>query len=250
MTDEAGFARGLLDPAAAVPSDVADGSPRRYAVYRNNVTAGLVRALEANFPAVRRLLGEDYFAGLARAFTRAHPPGSPLLFQYGEDFADFLAAADDLAGYPYLADVARLERLWLDAWHAADQPVLTAADLAHLDGDDLPDLQVAAHPAMGLLTSSHAVHAIFTASRDEGPGIVDAPFRAECVLVTRPRFTVETRVINSGQHRFLSALAGRATLAEAAAAGQAADEGFDVVSAIALLLAAGAFQHQQFGNDP
>jgi Putative DNA-binding domain len=239
MTDESGFARGLLDPAAAVPPGVSAGSPRRYAVYRNNVTVGLVRALEANFPAVRRLLGEAYFAGLARAFTRAHPPRSPLLFQYGEG----------LAGYPYLADVARLERLWLGAWHAADQPVLTAADLAHLNGEYLPGLRLAPHPALGLLASPHAVHAIFTVNRDGGSGIVTEPFRRQCVLVTRPGLTVETRLITPAQHGFLSALAGGATLADAATEGLASDKVFDVAAAIALLLEAGAFQHQLPGNE-
>jgi hypothetical protein len=249
MTDESGFARGLLDPAAAVPLGVSGGALRRYAVYRNNVTVGLVRALEANFPAVRRLLGEVYFAGLARAFTRAHPPRSPLLFQYGEDFADFLAAADDLTGYPYLADVARLERLWLGAWHAADQPVLTTADLAYLSGEDLPGLRLAPHAALGLLASPHAVHAIFTANRDGGSGFVDAPFRAQCVLVTRPGPNVEMRAVTPAQHRFLSALADGATLADAATEGLASDEGFDVAAAIALLLEAGAFQHQLLRNE-
>ena len=249
VTDESGFARGLLDPAAAVPPGVGGGSTRRYGVYRNNVTVGLVRALEANFPALRRLLGEAYFSGLARAFTRAHPPRSPLLFQYGDDFADFLATAEDLASYPYLADVARLERLWLHAWHAADQPVLTAADLAHLDADDLPGFRLSPHPAMGLLASPHAVHAIFIANRDSGSGITDAPFHAECVLVTRPGLTVETRTITPAQYRFLSALAGGATLAESAAAGLAADHDFDVATAIALLLEAGTFQRQLHGND-
>ena len=112
---EAAFAAGLLNPAAPVPLHVKGQAVRRFAVYRNNVTVGLVRALEANFPAIRSLLGEMYFAGLAREFVQAHPPRSPLRFHYGEGFAAFMAAQDDLAPYPYLADVARLENLWWDA---------------------------------------------------------------------------------------------------------------------------------------
>jgi hypothetical protein len=250
MTEESWFARGLLDPAAAVPPGVSGGSTRRFAVYRNNVTVGLVRALEANFPAVRRLLGQAYFAGLARDFARAHPPRSPLLLQYGEEFADVLAAAEDLAAYPYLADVARLERLWLRAFHAADRPALTAAELASLPAEDLPDLRLAPHPAMGLLASPHAVHAIFTANRDGGPGIAAAPFHAECVLVSRPGLNVETRVITPAQHRFISALAGGASLATAAAQGLAAGEDFEPAAAITLLLEAGSLQHQLPRNPP
>jgi hypothetical protein len=139
---EAAFAAGLLNPAAPVPPHVKGQAVRRYAVYRNNVTVGLVRALEANFPAIRRLLGEAYFAGLARAFAQAHPPRSPLLFHYGANFPAYLAAQDDLAAYPYLADVARLEQLWRRAYHAADAPTLAPEELAGLDEAAMADLRL------------------------------------------------------------------------------------------------------------
>ena len=49
---------GLLNADAAAPGFLTSSSgvndPRRYAVYRNNVTVSLIRALEANFPAIRR----------------------------------------------------------------------------------------------------------------------------------------------------------------------------------------------------
>ena len=115
MGDTAEFAAGLLDPQHPVPLLVKGQIARRYAVYRNNVTVGLIRALEANFPVVRRLLGEEYFAGFARDFAQGHPPQSPLMFQYGADFPAVLERAEDLASYPYLADVARLEIIWRDS---------------------------------------------------------------------------------------------------------------------------------------
>ena len=240
---EAAFAAALLDPAAALPQAVKRGGQRRYAVYRNNVTVGLVRALEANFPAIRRLLGETYFTGLARTFAQAHPPASPLLFHYGEDFADVLAAEDDLAGYPYLADVARLEHLWRRAHHARDAKVLEPNSLSALDPETLMASRLRPHPACALLSSSYAVHAIFTASRGEGDAVPDAA-QAQCVLLTRPRFDVEVRVISPETHAFLQALAARATLAEAAEQGFAANPRFDLAAAIRLMVEAGAFQHK------
>ncbi len=53
------FARALADgqpPPFATPA-------RRFAVYRNNVAVGLIRALEARFPVTRRLVGDAFFRG-------------------------------------------------------------------------------------------------------------------------------------------------------------------------------------------
>ncbi len=238
---EAAFAAGLLDPSVSVPVQVKGQTPRRYAVYRNNVTVGLVRALEANFPAIRRLLGEAYFAGLARQFVQDYPPRSPLLFHYGANFPAHLAAQDDLAAYPYLADVARLEQLWRQAYHAADAPTLAPEELAGLDEAAMADLRLTPHPAFALLASPYAVHAIFTANRAAGAAVAD-PARPEWVMLTRPRFDVIVKPIPKGAHGFFSALASGVTLAEAAEQGFACDDSFDLAAAIRLMVEAGAFQ--------
>ena len=99
------------------------------AIHRNTFALGLAEALGALFPAVRAVVGEDCFAGLATAHARAHPPRTPVLSAHGDTFADFLAAHPAVAGLPYLADLARLDRAWTEAQHAADAPPLTTDDL-------------------------------------------------------------------------------------------------------------------------
>src|SRR3546814_8116855 len=77
------FALALLDPERAVPKGLVgpDGEPsaRRFAVYRNNVFVGLTDALRAGFPCIVRLVGDDFFAAMARVFAAATPPSSPVL---------------------------------------------------------------------------------------------------------------------------------------------------------------------------
>jgi len=245
---ESSFAAGLLDPAAPVPEQVRGRTPRRYAVYRNNVTMGLVRALEANFPAVRRLLGEAYFAGLARSFVQARPPTSPLLFHYGEHFPAFLATETDLAAYPYLADVARLEQLWRRAYHAADARVLDGRDLS-LEPEALMCLRFAPHPSTALLASSYAVASIFAANRG-GDGAVEDAARPEAVLVTRPQLDVIVTLLAAEQFDFLSALTGGATLADAAERAFAAADSFDLAATIRLMVEAGAFHRLIMQDQP
>jgi Putative DNA-binding domain len=241
-TEDGSFTRGLLDPSQPVPSQIIGALHKRYAVYRNNVAVGLVRALEANFPAVRKLVGESFFAGLAIEFARAHPPRSPLMFGYGESFADFLQQQEDLSKYPYLPDVARLEQLWRTSYHAADTRVLSPGDLAGLDENALSELRLATHPSFNLLSSDYAVFSIFQSSRGGSSVAPLDPATPEAMLLTRPQLDVQTRLVSAATSAFLQSLAQGEALADAAEHGFASSDSFDLAAAIALMLDAGAFQ--------
>ena len=68
------FAQALRDPNAGVPRGVTahnSAAPhKRFTVYRNNVVVGLATALEARFPAVRKIVGEDFFRGRCKIVRR------------------------------------------------------------------------------------------------------------------------------------------------------------------------------------
>ncbi len=119
-----GFAAALLDPGLPMPDGLVgpDGEPgpKRFAVYRNNVVAGLTETLKDAFPAVHRIVGTDFFRAMARAYVLVEPPRSPIMLDYGAGFPDFIRQFDPAAGLPYLADVARIERAWTEAYHAPE----------------------------------------------------------------------------------------------------------------------------------
>src|ERR1700740_665259 len=144
------FAAALIDPERDTPMIVSGpagkGAVKRYNVYRNNVTVSLIDALAAGYPAVQRIPGVDFFRARARFPVGATPLTSRLLFEYGRDFPAFIAAYDYAQGMPWLADVARIERAWLDAYHAADAPPLPAAALAQVPADRLGDTIFRAPP--------------------------------------------------------------------------------------------------------
>jgi hypothetical protein len=243
------FVQGLLNPAAAVPATVVGRKPRRYAVYRNNVTISLIRALESNFPVVRRLLGEQYFAGLAREFVQKHPPQSPLMFQYGSAFGDYLKAEEDLADYPYLCDVAMLEQQMRLSYHEADAPTLPATALTQISEDDLMNATFTPHPAMATFDSNFAIHSIYRAHQGASVESIGDVAREESVLIVRPIFDVELHSLNRPQSVFLRALSAGRSLGVSADAAFEASEDFDLSSAISLLLKPGAFQSIQTQKD-
>jgi len=216
----ADFAAALRDPAAPPPAATRGrkGAPdgRRFAVYRNNVAVGLIGAIEARYPVTRRILGEQAFRGLARAYVQAEKPGSPVLSAYGGSFPEFIAGSCEKLGPPYLADVARLENAWVEAYHAADADAASLADLAALDAPDLAGARIQFHPAARLLRFATPAASIWASQRD-GPA---APPRGqgEDVLVTRPEADVSVRILPVAGYAFAGRLRDGATLAEAAEA--------------------------------
>jgi hypothetical protein len=249
VADTAEFSAGLLNPNFPVPSLVKGQIARRYAVYRNNVTVGLIRALEANFPVVRKLLGEEYFAGFARDFAQSHPPQSPLMFQYGTDFPQALERAEDLASYPYLADVARLEILWRESYHAADADPLAADALGSIDPEILFDCRFKMHPAAHLIQSRFSIHAIFVANRSDAEFHVSNPMRPQYILVTRPHYDVTLHAITPDQFEFFQALMNSESLSDALDRATTIEPNFDLPGTLALMFQSGAFQSIQQGNE-
>jgi hypothetical protein len=204
------FRRGLLDPMEPTPEGLCASSgrrpDRRYNVYRNNVTVSLIEALAAVFPGVRTALGEAPFRDIARDYVRIHPPCSPLLFLYGEHFPVFLEESGATAHMAFLPDLARLERLWLDAYHAADHVPMAPAALAALAPEALAAVRLRPHPATRLLFSGHPVADLFRRYRETAAAGPATDGQAQTVLVTRPYLKVTLEVIDSGSTEFLTTL--------------------------------------------
>jgi hypothetical protein len=241
----ASFAPALTDPTWATPAIVAGprgkAAIRRFNVYRNNVTVSLIEALAAIYPAVQRLTGAEFFRAMARFHIRETPPTSPLLFEYGRDFPAFIERYQHVEAMPWLADVARIERAWLDAYHAADAKPLGPDGLARLPPDRLAEVTFTPHPATRIVHSPYAAATIFAANRNnEFVGTIDAGV-PEDTLITRPAFDVVVRHLPPAGAEFLGALICGRPLGEAAAVALEAVPGFDIGAAIAAMIEAGTF---------
>jgi uncharacterized protein len=247
------FARALLDSSQPVPPGLQgpDGRrcPRRFGVYRNNVAVSLIEALEAGFPAIRRLVGERFFRAMAQAFATTHPPRSPMLWEYGAEFPRFITGFAPAASLPYLADVARIERAWIEAYHAADASVLEPQTLAHIPGERVGAIRFILHPSVRWVRSSYPALTIWRANVARAtPPPIDLAVGGEEVLLVRPGAEVQVRALPPGGAVFLRSLARGQVLATAAAAAatsprSAAPAGrFDLASHLAGLLDSGALE--------
>lgn len=170
---------------------------QRFAVYRNNVRASRTEALRQGFPVLAQLLGADYFTALAAVFIQQHPPRSAALHEYGAELADYIAAFQPLSALGYLADIARLERARLCAFHAADAPILSLADMDLAALTDRLIQPLHWHPSVTLLCSEHPLYRLWASQH----GTVAAPsaqdWPAEDVLVWRQGLLLRTEPLDA-----------------------------------------------------
>lgn len=240
---QAAFAHALLDAALPPPEGVRTargaGDAGRFAVYRNNVHVGLMRALAQRFPVVERLVGADFFAGMARAYAQDRKPDSPVILHYGETFPDFIAAFPPARDLAYLADVARLEAAWTRAYHAADAAPLEVAALAARPLETLLAAHARLHPAAALIVSDHPVGSLWAAHQGEALGTIGA-WTGEAVLVARPGFEVRVHRLPARDAAFVAALFSGAAFGAAGEAGLTAAPDFDFGDALVGLVTLGA----------
>lgn len=240
---QASFAAALLDAEKPVPDGVTShtGNPpaRRFAVYRNNVVASLVKALNVRFPATSRIVGEEFFNAMTRVFVTAHPPRSPVLMSYGDDFPDFIERFEPAAELPYIADVARLEAARTRAYHAADAEPLDPDRLRNIAPEALGGMRFVLHPSAEVVHSRYPIVTIWAMNAGEARLGPIEDWRPEDALIARPHLDVEVRQLPAGGAALLAALIAGNTLAEAAEAAGAEKGDFNLAVNLAGLIGAG-----------
>ncbi len=238
------FAQALLNPDAPPPLALtgpnAESTARRFAIYRNNVFTSLGDALEARFPVCRRLVGDSFFRVMAHEHIRCSPPSSPVLAEYGAEFADFVSGYEPARALPYLSDVARLEYDIGCAYDAADATPELLQHLLGMPPDQLAGSRMQLHPSVRLLSSAHPIVSIWrTNSHDSEVELLDATAR-EDALIVRPFWNVEVHRLPAGGFHFTRAIAEGETLSEATSYAQSRDSKFDLAASVRLLAATGA----------
>jgi hypothetical protein len=234
---QADFARALLDPHKPAPAGLVgpDGRPSemRFAVYRNNVVVGLIEILKAAYPVVHRLVGEEFFAAMARLYVMAEPPASPIMLDYGAGFPGFIGCFEPAAALAYLPDVARLERAWVETYHAAEASPLPPWALGQVPPGDIPTIRLVLHPSVRIVRSVFPIVGIWQANIDGNDlGSVDLDEGGDDALIVRPEAEVEVRRLPAGAATFMEALQAGAPIDDAVKEGLSISPRFDLADAL------------------
>ena len=243
------FAKALLRTGLPCPDGVFSSNgadpASRFAVYRNNVHSSLINALATAYPVTLQLVGDEFFRAMASFYVQAHPPTSPLISEYGSTFSGFIQGFGPAASVPYLADIARLERLRVCAYHAADcQPLDQQAVIKALQGQaDLGKLRLRLNLSLGTLDSAYAVVAVWAAHQIEGGMATLNPWHAQSALVLREGLGVKVFAIDRGSVAFINCLNRGMSLEQAVEHALAAACEFDLNQCLTLLISHNAITH-------
>jgi hypothetical protein len=215
-----------------------------FAVYRNNSAMAAIEALAGAYPTVRKILGEFGFRKLALDHFRSAPPENPVLASYDERFV----ARPDLetisARFPYLSDIARIDRMQIES-HLAHDPVDEAGlDVAMIADADWATIVATLHPATRYRWFTTPAPLAWLALRQNAiEGVVPPPRGASGILLTRPFGAVEAGAIDRIEYLLLEELAQGASVAEAAMSAAEEQPEENIGAGFKRLLDSGAIHH-------
>jgi hypothetical protein len=235
------FAGAILFDDKPIPAIISAASGRastsRFGVYRNNVIAGLINAVAARYPVVRKLLSSESFDEIARMFVMTEPPRSPVLLDYGDGFPQFLRSIGRIAAADYVADIAELESARTRAYHAADATPLSRNAFTEFAADKLPDMRLMLHPSVSLLKSRFPIVTIWETNRHTGGNSL-SQWKPEAALIARPYLDVTVWRLSRSAYEFLAAIAEGQTIGLAIARASAGLTDFNLGECIHILIAA------------
>jgi hypothetical protein len=196
------YGRLLLGEAVA-----ADPALRRaVTIHANNAMMAACAALASNFPVLRAMLGDDAFAVLAHRHVLAQPPVDPRLCLYGDSLPRSVASSPELAAWPWLPDMARLEWRLVEALFAAAPP---ARPRRLTPGRSWP-----LAPATRWLNAEWPVASLWHAHQPGADWPDDFPRHGELALITRRNASLVVTALPASALSLLEALHGHRPLAQ------------------------------------
>lgn len=223
-----------LDAGASI--ETGGGGPAPLHIHADGYVQRLLECLQADYPVLRKVMGDELFAFFARAYVWRHPSASATLYDTGAGFADFLAGSQHAAGargaaLRFPVELAQLERARSEAGRApgleagaAHVAVRIGFAIGKCTGLAPGAVHAAAGPVISLVYLL-ATGAGRAGRRRAGPARGKSAF----VAISRMHYRLAMQELQPRQFYCLQALAGGAPLAQCAgqaarASGRAPDE--------------------------
>lgn len=244
------FMAWILGDNAATATDSVHGNglapDARLGIYRNIIFSNLTATLATDYPAIKALVGDVFFESAATRYIRDEPSRSGNLQNYGARFPEFLAQLPEAASLTYLADVARLEWARQESLLAADAMLLDPARLLDVAEDRQHALQLQLHPSLRLVDSVHPILDIWLFCQNPDGKRLNLDANGQCVMLWRSDSQIAMRAIDTGLRVLLHSMQMGTRLIAAHDAAIAADEGFDLNTALQSLFADGLITGYDF----
>lgn len=207
---------------------------KRIEIYRHNIFSTLTGALSDLYPVTEKIVSAPFFRHLAEQFIRVTPSRSGDLNMFGSEWPEFLRRHPEAINLPYLADVAKLEWAWHQAFHAADYAAFDLARLGLVPPDQHAALRFMLHPSAAFIASSHPIVLIWEMNQTDHVGDMklDWTLPGDFALVSRDDLEMKVQSLPRASFDLLRALNNEESLEAAADVAFATDADFDLQAAL------------------
>lgn len=180
----------------------------RLDIYAEAYFARIVDALAADFELSRKFLGERDFRRLIADYLIVHPSRVPCIGDVGAALPAFAKFHAFSAAYPWLSDLAALERALIKAFYADDRPLLDPESLKLIPESSWESARIELDASVTLLTCDWPV-AAWWQQRDalEDDGKFARLSSAQTVLVFRENHVPMAIALTTAQAVLLQAFA-------------------------------------------
>lgn len=186
----------------------------RLSVYSGGYVARAYEALKEGYEAVHRLLGDEKFMGMAEPYARSYPSHSYNLTWAGRHLPAFLHD-HPVPGMPYLEDLARLEWMIVESFHAFDVPPFDPSQLAKIPAEDWEQARLFFQSSVRLFSAEWPVLQLWSNRSTLDPGSIPLEKEKQYLLIGRRGVQVRCEYLDAKQYQLLEGLLGGRTLGEA-----------------------------------
>lgn len=203
-----GFLQHLSDKSLITPAT-------SLAIHKGTIKAGLAKSLSSTYEVCKKLVGHDFFTGLAYTYVETFPSWSPDLADYGASFAEFIETFPPAMQLPYLADVCRLCWYYHAAGRANENPFCTLEHFALLSDDEKAQTVFQLPPSTYLLESPYPLKAIWDmCHREEATQTIQLQSEGNRLMVWRDNHTLSITELDATEWTIAKLLAEKKTLLE------------------------------------
>jgi hypothetical protein len=197
----------LGDLEDMIESDDRLSATERLEIYANAYFYRILDCLKEDFPATLAVLGDDNFHNLVTGYLIEYPPTEPSISYAGRHLAVFLGHHPMRERWPFIGDLARLERTLIEVFHAAEAEPLNAEAMRAVAPEDWPTLAMRTHPALAIVDCAWRVDDLLReveAATGESDHIRDEPaHEAVSILVWRRNCRVHYRALERAERAAL-----------------------------------------------
>ena len=201
--------KNLLNPQGGAPGE------ERVTVYAKGYLVRIAESLKEAYEAVHHVVGSEKFFDLCDAYARRYPSRNYNLNYAGKYLPELLEKSSVTKDFPFLPDLARLEWLIWEAFHAFDETPLDASQIKGISLEDWENCRIVFQPSAGLLASDWTLLDLWLHRHNPPPKISLKELRQpERLLIGRKSDQVRCERLEKNQFKVLEGLLAGENLGE------------------------------------